>query len=955
MFDPVGRVCVIALAGLSLLVPWAAAREVVYQQDFEGAAPSVAFAQAEQVIATGEARRGKGCLRASFAEKKGGIPVIFSFDMDPRAVYKLSLWARSDNGCGMGVGVMNTWADRRDITRFYPIPKTWTRYETTLVPMKNGCKALWLYLPHTFLANPGTVWVDDIRVTEIGRFAGEDISPRNGYAEDVVLTATGPRTALVAWLDHTPEIHALEGKDAERAAKGVMGLHVAPCQERLLSREYRDGVWTEPESLAAGWLLHPAVSSDGQGRTCVVWSQRSVDDDRWTLMARVRRDGIWDDVQAIPGTGRNPCFPALAPMPGGGFLVASCVMFEGTWSIQAGTLTDMGTAAGSAVPLSEAGRSGYRPTVAVTVSGRRWVAWQEFSGTDYRIAGRYADPGGAWSNTLVLADGPDDEGHPVLIADPDAPDTVWLAYDVGVIPKGGQPRWGRSTGQRAKLRVEIRRIAGTRVRALPVPYESSECDRGERPVIVAPPGGGLWLFERAMGSKAGHWNLRVRHTGASGVWTESFFLSGGGPGTWLPAAAASLQGGILAVWQTDQRRAERVTERDDEATSWLVAQYLPGAEGARNAKGDDVRAKVAGDAHGSVAAPPDTIEFAGRTRRVFWGDLHIHSRLSLCARDRDLDPFDVYVYTRDYENIDFMALTDHGAHTNHADWFNTMKLASLLNAPGHFTAFLAQEWSSARAYRPDGVGHRNIIYPGAEVSLWFHPHFGMMPAELYKNLSRQGMPAIIIPHQIADGAGGAWTDWSHSDPAWEPLVEVFQIRGSYEYPGAPWMSPQALKQPGSFYQDVLSRGRQVGVLASSDHGGGHGKVAVFAGGPGRQSIFDALKNRRTFGTSNARMFLDFRINGELMGGVTREREGAREIVLRVRAAQPLREVVVFKNRRKILERSEMVSGTFETAFTDHEAEKPIDWYYLRAIQEDGHIAWSSPVWVARSKGEDEGE
>ena len=953
-----------------------------YHQDFEGDAQGIMLSDAEHVRVAGEARTGQGALRAYFGEKNGGIPVLFSFDMDSIAVYKLELWARSDNGCGIGVGVMNTWEDEKNIARFYPIPKTWKKYEAMFVPNKSGAKIMSLYLPHTYLANPGTVWVDDIRITKISSFEGEEVSSHDGYAEDVALVATGSRSAMVAWIDHTPKIHILDGADVGQDVRGVMGLRVAPDKDRLVVREYRDGVWDDREILAEGWLMNPAVSSDGIGDTCVAWSERG-EDDRWRMLIRHRRDGAWGEVERLPETGRNQSFPALAPIPiskfipkwwsrsGRGFLAAWSSMIEGTWSVHAAFLRNTGVE--DIVLLSEGGRSGYRPAVAVTSSGRCWVVWQEFDGSDYRIVGRYADPDGAWSGTLVLADSPDDEGHPVLVTDPDDPNTVWLAYDVGFVPKGGQPAWGLRTAVRQRLRVQIRRIVGSLVAPVTVPYETIECDRGERPSIVVKSDGGLWLFERAMSTAPGHWNLRLRHRAPGGTWSASSFPSGGNLGTWLPAAVAELDGGILAVWQTDWRRGDREVKHDDDARSTLVAQYLPGEPAISmsffkkikqiiakylfgvsspwHIEGNGIEAEIVAAADPQPSETlPNNIVYEDRVYRTFWGDLHMHSRQSLCAGDSDLDPFDTYVYTRDYEKIDFMALTDHGAHMNHADWFNTMKLASLLNAPGYFIAFLAQEWSSARAYHPDGVGHRNLIYPVADAPRWFHPHFGMMPEELYEHLANQGTPAILLPHQIADGDSGAWTDWSHSDSEWEPLAEIFQLRGSYEYLGAPWMSAAALGNPGSFYQDILSRGRQVGVIASSDHGGGHGKVAVFAESLGRQPIFEAMKARRTYGTSNARMSLDFRVNGELMGGETRDSGNQRKIVLRVQSIQPLREVVVFKNQRKLFEQTDIDTDTFETSFIDNESENSVDWYYLRAIQEDGHLAWSSPVWVKDGTG-----
>ena len=42
-------------------------------------------------------------------------------------------------------------------------------------------------------------------------------------------------------------------------------------------------------------------------------------------------------------------------------------------------------------------------------------------------------------------------------------------------------------------------------------------------------------------------------------------------------------------------------------------------------------------------------------------------------------------------------------------------------------------------------------------------------------------------------------------------------------------------------------------------------------------------------------------------------------------------------------------GTKEASFefTDQELVRGESWYYVRVLQEDGQLAWSSPIWVTK--------
>ena len=43
---------------------------------------------------------------------------------------------------------------------------------------------------------------------------------------------------------------------------------------------------------------------------------------------------------------------------------------------------------------------------------------------------------------------------------------------------------------------------------------------------------------------------------------------------------------------------------------------------------------------------------------------------------------------------------------------------------------------------------------------------------------------VHIPHQLAD-TGNVPTDWNFTDEKAQPVAEIFQARGSYEYKGTP--------------------------------------------------------------------------------------------------------------------------------------------------------------------------
>jgi hypothetical protein len=279
-------------------------------------------------------------------------------------------------------------------------------------------------------------------------------------------------------------------------------------------------------------------------------------------------------------------------------------------------------------------------------------------------------------------------------------------------------------------------------------------------------------------------------------------------------------------------------------------------------------------------------------------------------------------------------------------WNRQAKLARANEVPGRFTTFLGFEWTSG--YDPKktkGVyGHRNVILGDLRFPNWWSPRGGQTPAELWQALRAAGANFVTIPHQLAD-TGNVPTDWSFTDETAQPVAEIFQIRGSYEAPGEPRVGKKATASADHFLQGALKQGVVIGVIASPDHGGGVGKACVWAKENSREAILDALRARRTYGTTGARIALEVRVGGHFMG--EKAQDGAEgPVAITVKAACPNDVAKVSICRGGAWVHAETpASREFEFTWTDAAAPAGPKWYYVRVEQKDGELAWSSPVWL----------
>ena len=162
-------------------------------------------------------------------------------------------------------------------------------------------------------------------------------------------------------------------------------------------------------------------------------------------------------------------------------------------------------------------------------------------------------------------------------------------------------------------------------------------------------------------------------------------------------------------------------------------------------------------------------------------------------------------------------------------------------------------------------------------------------------------------------------------------------------------------------------GWQLGVTAGSDHHlaqagawiginfgtsrvrySRHGVTAVLSPENTRASLFQALKERRTYGTTGARIRLRVTGNGKPMGSLV-SATGAALIKVDVAATAPLLDITLIRDGLEGTAVWTAPKGVEHACiqFRDLTRDSSPTSYYVRIHQEDEHFAWSSPLWYVR--------
>ena len=420
------------------------------------------------------------------------------------------------------------------------------------------------------------------------------------------------------------------------------------------------------------------------------------------------------------------------------------------------------------------------------------------------------------------------------------------------------------------------------------------------------------------------------------------------------------------------------TVRFSEEQGWTTVTVIPRREGIIRleavARAELLRAR---------SNPMQAFEEQPR-EQIYWGDLHSHTE----------DSFDgvgshVFEYARWVSGLDFHAKTDHSSGQGREGftrglgphvWDDYTEATDVHHAPGEFVTLHAYEASF-----PAPWGHHNVYFRGAPGPL-LSPAEVTLP-QLWDALTAG--EALTIPHHTNKFPQPLSLE--DHDPELRRNFEIYSAHGLSEAydPGHPLAFEQSdftnrstSARTGVSAQDVWMQGYRMSTIAASDdHRSQPGKphwglAAIRAPALTREAIFDALHARQTYGTTGARILLDFRVNDAPMGSEialeaplpetcagTSPECGARAAATAALAPR----FTVIAHGTDIIESVQILrysapDGGFRVVHELQPNTLDVEWsgrdrgfrddaiYYLRLRQREqvrGRIvmAWSSPIWV----------
>lgn len=791
----------------------------------------------------------------------------------------------------------------------------------------------------------------------------------------LVVAVLLPETVLPA--DGTKGALASNGIELHSVSKGV-GFNDEPAMAQTQDgsiyvawNSFRDG--TDSLQLARFRREGKEFQSSGTWRIAdgedtyildvrVVCAGRSV-----VILYAAEKDKNWD-VFAVPCGPDGPGQPTRVTSDAGVDVKPAAVWHDGTlwiaWESNRNGPRQVFLASArngnvsEAKLVSELASSSYAPTIAALANGDVCVAWHSFHQSNYDVYLRHRATDGSWGVTARLTRAPSVDRHAVLVT---REDQLWVIYENAQI--GDNNRLGDQFGEYRVTKTNQRRLIVAKVTPqgllAPKDYRRSSplYDHCEAACAVFDASGRLWIAFAKPQVRGGagwevyitcfdgrRWRQATRVAERKGMDRRPCLVVGDGR-----AVVAFQVDNIKRVWWRTMQQALDATSNimlasmevdspppnTDFELEPLVEPDEPFlASRIRQARGED------------ISTP--TISYKGQTLKLFYGNLHEHSDISVCQRVWDQSVDESYQNMRDITALDFACVTDHGFNMNPYYWSYTGKLARVNHDPGRFLTFLGEEWTSTfEQYdekHPFGFyGHRNLVFADPYFPKWFNAQNRQTPAQLWEELRKMNADFVQIPHQLAD-TGNVPADWDFTNEEAQPVAEIFQVRGSYEYKGAPREAVRTTPKAGYFIHDAWARGIVIGVIASPDHGGGYGKACVFAPELTREAILDAIRARRCYGTTAAKIFLDVRVNGHLMGEKLKE-PAAGPVEVKIEASCPadIKRIEVCRNNRFVY----TVSPTGREAdlsYVDMEPPDSRTYYYVRLIQKDGEIAWTSPVW-----------
>ncbi|MCH9613890.1 MAG: hypothetical protein SP1CHLAM54_08990 [Chlamydiia bacterium] len=365
--------------------------------------------------------------------------------------------------------------------------------------------------------------------------------------------------------------------------------------------------------------------------------------------------------------------------------------------------------------------------------------------------------------------------------------------------------------------------------------------------------------------------------------------------------------------------------------------------------------------------------FDKTTKEAFWGLFHGESK----HFDTEKNVESALRHFRDDDALQFYAPSpfEDEESTPSEIWKSIGAQVAECNEEDRFVTFLGLQWAGEAGLE----GLHNIVYLKDN-----------KPILRKKESKSNGLKKIYKSHTTKDFfsipsftmAKGMHYDFTDHASDYETAVEIYNAWGSSECL-AKEDNPRPITGKGkNTYQETakgslreaLNRGCRFGFVAGGLDDRGifsklfdadqtrytPGLTCILAESHSRDDIAGAIAKRSCYATTGERIIVGLYVAKLPMGSElsTEEKPGLvynRHISGYVIGTKKIREVIIYRNGqpfKKLTPKDHQIdfaiddTESIEKTLLKGPADKPpFVYYYLRAIQDDDHIAWSSPIWV----------
>lgn len=365
--------------------------------------------------------------------------------------------------------------------------------------------------------------------------------------------------------------------------------------------------------------------------------------------------------------------------------------------------------------------------------------------------------------------------------------------------------------------------------------------------------------------------------------------------------------------------------------------------------------------------------FAEQNKGLFWGLLHGESERVDSAENIE----SCLRHLRDEKSLHFFGTScfENVEETSNEIWKRISNHIIEFNEDNRFVAFLGMQWFGEEKTE------------GLRTFLFSKDNKAILRKKDSKNSNLQKIYKGLLPKELISipsfsMAKNFVCDFTDFEPEFERVVEIYNAWGSSEClkkegNTRPIVSPVkggVQETAEGSIRAALNKNCRFGFVA-----GGLDDRGVFSGffegeqvqySPGltgimaadqtRDSLFQALYHRSCYATTGERIIVGFFIAGMPMGSElnTKAKPGLmfnRHITGYVAGTSLITSIEVIRNgvvvheMKPNLPHLEFTYDDTELlqkiALTAPEEEPSFVYYYLRITQENGHIAWSSPIWI----------